>query len=166
MTKILALIDAISTWTGKAVSILSLFTAVIITYEIVARELFNSPTTWAAESTVFACAILYLLGGAWTLLQDGHVRVDLLHNRFSPRTKAIVEVVTFVPFALYIGVMLWATTKYAMQSVELRETTMTPWNPPIYPIKIVMVVALVLLLLQQTAKVVRDLYFIVKGEEL
>jgi TRAP-type mannitol/chloroaromatic compound transport system permease small subunit len=164
--RILAFIDAISTWTGRAVSVLSLFTAIAISYEIVARQVFNSPTTWAAEATVFACAVLYLLGGAWTLLQDGHVRVDVLHNRFSPRTKAIVEVITFVPFALYIGVMLWATSKYALQSVELRETTMSPWNPPIYPIKIVMVIAFALLFLQQTAKVARDLYFIVKGEEL
>jgi TRAP-type mannitol/chloroaromatic compound transport system permease small subunit len=164
--RILAFIDGISTWTGKAVSVLSLFVAIIISYEIVARQVFNAPTTWAAESTVFACAVLYLLGGAWTLLQDGHVRVDVLHNRFSPRAKAIVEVITFVPFALYIGVMLWATSKYALQSVELRETTMTPWNPPIYPIKVVMVIAFVLLLLQQTAKVVRDLYFIFKGEQL
>jgi len=164
--KALGVIDSISTWTARAVSVLSLFTAIFIVYEICVREILTKPTVWAAEATVFCCGLLYLLGGAWTLLQDGHVRVDVLHARFSPRTKAIVETITFVPFALYITMMLWATTQYAWQSLELRETTMSPWDPPIYPIKVAMVVALVMLLLQQAAKVARDLYFIFKGEQL
>lgn len=166
MKKALDVIDSISTWTARAVSVLSLLTALFIVYEIVAREILAKPTVWAAEATVFACGLLYLLGGAWTLLCDGHVRVDVLHARFSPRTKAIVETITFIPFALYITMMLWATTKYAWQSIELLETTMTPWDPPIYPIKVAMVIALVMLLLQQAAKVARDLHFIFKGEQL
>lgn len=166
MRKVLSFIDATSIWTGKIVSVLSMVTAFVITYEIAAREMFSSPTVWAAEFTVFACAIMYLLGGAWTLQQDAHVRVDIIHNRFSPRTRALVDCFTYLAFLLYISVMLWATSKYAYESVCLRECTMTPWNPPLWPIKVIMGVALVLLLLQQTAKFIRDLYFVIKGEPL
>jgi TRAP-type mannitol/chloroaromatic compound transport system permease small subunit len=166
MRKILALIDSLSTWTGKIVSVLSMVVALVITYEIVAREVFHLPTTWAAELTVFACGLLYLLGGAWTLLQDGHVRVDILHNRFKPRTRALVDCLTYFAFVLYVSVMIWATAKYAYQSCCLLETTMTPWDPPLWPMKIAMLLALILLFLQQTAKFVRDLYFVVKGQTL
>jgi TRAP-type mannitol/chloroaromatic compound transport system permease small subunit len=166
MRKIFAFIDAMSTWTGKIVSVLSLACAFVITYEIVARELLHRPTTWAAELTVFACGLLYLLGGAWTLLQDGHVRVDILHSRFKPRTRALVDCLTYFAFVLYISVMIWATAKYMYQSCCLLETTMSPWDPPLWPMKIAMFLALILLFLQQTAKFIRDLYFVVKGQTL
>lgn len=166
MRKILAFIDAMSIWTGKVVSVLSMVVALVITYEIVAREFLSSPTVWAAEFTVFACALLYLIGGAWTLQQDAHVRVDILHSRFSPRTRALVDCLTYFAFLLYISVMIWATSKYAYESTCLGECTMTPWNPPLWPMKIAMAVSLVLLLLQQTARFIRDLYFVIKGQTL
>jgi TRAP-type mannitol/chloroaromatic compound transport system permease small subunit len=164
--KFLALIDDISTWIGKVTSILSLLVAFIIFYEIFMREVLVKPTVWVAEGTVFGCGLLYLLGGAWTLKQDGHVRVDMLYHGLSRRGKAIIDCVTYFAFLLYITVMIWAAWQYMMQSIAVRETTMSPWDPAIWPLKIALVLALILLLLQQTAKFVRDLYYIVKGEAL
>lgn len=166
MRKILSLIDATSTWIGKAVSLLSLGVAFIISYEIFMREVMVKPTVWVAEATVFGCALLYLLGGAWTIRQDGHVRVDMLYQGLSRRGRAIIDCVTYFAFLLYITVMIWASWQYMEQSIAVRETTMSPWNPVIWPFKIALVMALLLLLLQQTAKFVRDLYYLVKGREL
>ena len=166
MKKILALIDGTSIWIGKVTSMLSLVVAFIICYEIFMREVLVKPTIWVAEATVFGCGLLYLLGGAWTLKQDGHVRVDMLYHGLSRRGKAIIDCVTYFAFLLYIVVMIWASWQYMEQSIAVRETTMSPWDPIIWPFKIALVAALFLLLLQQTAKFVRDLYFIMKGEEL
>lgn len=166
MKKILALIDGTSIWIGKVTSMLSLVVAFIICYEIFMREVLIKPTIWVAEATVFGCGLLYLLGGAWTLKQDGHVRVDMLYHGLSRRGKAIIDCVTYFAFLLYIVVMIWASWQYMEQSIAVRETTMSPWDPIIWPFKIALVAALFLLLLQQTAKFVRDLYFIMKGEEL
>ncbi len=160
------MVDRTSTGIGKAVSILSLLVALVIFYEIIMRGFFVRPTVWAMETTVFACSLVYLLGGAWTLLEDKHVRIDMLYNRFSPRRRAILECVTYLPFSLYILVMLYATWVYTAESIRVRETTMTPWNPPIYPMKIAMTVSLLLIFLQGTAKVIRDLYFGVTGKNL
>jgi len=164
--KFLALIDGTSIWVGKVTSILSLIVAFIISYEIFMREVLVKPTIWVAEATVFGCGLLYLLGGAWTLKQDGHVRVDMLYHGLSRRGKAIIDCLTYFAFALYIVVMIWAAWQYMEQSIAVRETTMSPWDPVIWPFKIALVLALFLLLLQQTAKFVRDLYYIMKGEEL
>ena len=166
MKKILALIDGTSIWIGKVTSMLSLVVAFIICYEIFMREVLIKPTIWVAEATVFGCGLLYLLGGAWTLKQDGHVRVDMLYHGLSRRGKAIIDCVTYFAFLLYIVVMIWASWQYMEQSIAVRETTMSPWDPIIWPFKIALVAALFLLLLQQTAKFVRDLYYIMKGEDL
>jgi TRAP-type mannitol/chloroaromatic compound transport system permease small subunit len=163
---LLALIDGTNTWIGKVTSILSLVVAFIIFYEIIVREFMARPTTWVSEATVFGCGLLYMLGGAWTLKQDGHVRVDMLYHGLSRRGKAIIDCVTYFAFLLYIVVMIWAAWEYMLQSIAVRETTMSPWDPVIWPFKIALVASLIMLLLQQTAKFVRDFYFIMKGAEL
>lgn len=166
MRRILSVVDRVSTWFGKAVSILTLFVALAIVYEIFMRYTFSKPTVWASESTVFACGLVYLLGGAWTLLEDKHVRIDMLYSKVSPRGRAALDCFTYLFFAIYIVVMLRATAIYAYESVSLRETTMTPWDPPIYPMKVAMTVALALLILQGTARFIRNLYFLVTGKTL
>ncbi len=147
-------------------SILSVVVAFAITYEIFVRQVLVKPTVWAAEITVFGCGLLYMLGGAWTLLQDHHVRVDMLYHGLSRRGKAIVDSLTYFAFLLYIVVMIWAFWSYAAESVRLRETTMSPWDPPIWPFKVAFLVALIMLLLQRTVRFVRDFYYIIKGEDL
>ena len=135
MRKVLALIDATNTRIGKAVSILSLVVAFIISYEIIMREVFVKPTLWVAEGTVFGCGLVYMLGGAWTLRLDGHVRVDMLYHGLSRRRKALVDCLTYFAFLLYIVVMIWASWQYMVQSIAVRETTMSPWDPVIWPFK-------------------------------
>jgi TRAP-type mannitol/chloroaromatic compound transport system permease small subunit len=162
----LSFIDAFSTKTGKAVSVLTLLIAFCIGYEVVMRDFLTRPTLWVSEVTIFGCSLLYLLGGPWTMLTDNHVRVDMLYVRFKPRVRALIDCLTYFAFSLYIVVMAAATFRYAAQSVGLRETTQTPWNPPIYPFKAAMFIALTLVFLQGTAKFIRDLYFVVKGKPL
>ena len=91
------------------------------------------------------------------MLEDRHVRIDMLYHRLSPKQRALIDCLTYPFFILYIAVMLWASLNYAWESFQVRETTMSPWNPPIYPMKIVMTLGLILLLLQGTVKFLRDL---------
>ena len=166
LKKILAFVDGTSTWIGKTVSLLSLFVAGAIALEILMRWVFVRPTTWASESTVFACGLIYLLGGAWTLKEDKHVRIDMLYSRWSLKKRAVMDCLAFLPFSLYILVMLWATWVYTAESIKVRETTMTPWDPPIYPMKIAMTTAFILLYAQGTAKLIRDIHFAWTGKAL
>jgi hypothetical protein len=62
MRGILSVVDLVSTWVGKVVSVLTLFVALAIVYEILMRYTFSKPTVWASESTVFACGLVYLPG--------------------------------------------------------------------------------------------------------
>ncbi|MDW7712111.1 MAG: TRAP transporter small permease subunit [Deferrisomatales bacterium] len=166
MRRVLSAIDALSMWSGKAVSILTLLVALVIVYETTVRTFFLRPTVWAAEATVFACGLVYVIGGAWTMLEDKHVRIDLLYSRLSPRGRATINTLSFSFFALYVGVMLWATTAYALDSLQLRETLGTAWDPPIYPIKLALAFSFLLLLLQGIARFIRDLHLALTGRAL
>jgi TRAP-type mannitol/chloroaromatic compound transport system permease small subunit len=160
MEKGLAFIDRLNNWLGRSMGFLAFFVAAAIVYEVVVRHFFNRPTLWANESTIFAACVIYMLAGGWAVREDRHVRIDLFYHRFSPRGKALVDCLTYPFFALYVVVMLWASSKYAWESLQLRETTMSPWNPPIYPMKIIMTAGLFLILLQGTVRLIRNLRFL------
>jgi TRAP-type mannitol/chloroaromatic compound transport system permease small subunit len=164
MGRVLDLIDRINTWIGRGTGLLVPLVALTIIYEIVTRHFFRRPTVWANEFTVFACALVYLLAGAWLVQEDRHVRIDLLHDRFGPRGRALLGCLCFPFFVLYVVVMLWASVHYTAESIRVRETTMSPWNPPLYPMKVVMTLGFALVLVQGLAGFLRDLHVLLGRE--
>ncbi|NWF53504.1 MAG: TRAP transporter small permease subunit, partial [Syntrophaceae bacterium] len=79
--KFLNIVDSISIWTGKTTSWLTLLAIFASVYEIIARYVFIRPTAWATEVLLFGCAVLYVIGGAWTLQEKKHVRIDFLYEK-------------------------------------------------------------------------------------
>ncbi len=166
MKKLLSFIDALSTLVGKAGSWLILLVVGFIVYEIVMRYIFHLPTLWVSESMVFGCGMSYVLGAAWALKDNRHVKIDLVYGKLTARQRAVIDSITYLFFALYLGMFLWAASKYTWQSILVGETTSSAWDPPVYPIKIALVVGVALLLLQGSAKLIRDLHLAIKGTEL
>ena len=166
MRRFVTIIDAISAWVGKILSFLMVPCVVVVIWEISMRYIFHLPTLWASETILFLTAYVTVLGAAWTLLEKRHVKIDLIWEKFSPRGRAIADAITFLFFALYMVMMIWASYKFASQSIGMREGSGTPWNPPVYHMKAAFTISLVLLLLQGISKFVRNLYFVFKGKEL
>jgi TRAP-type mannitol/chloroaromatic compound transport system permease small subunit len=165
MKNLLKIMDQISIWTGKLSSVIVFVVAVVVVYEVTMRYLLHLPTLWASEAMGIGCALIYILGGAWVIQENKHVRIETLYERVSPRTRAAMDVGTYLFFVLYTGVMTWATTKYAWKSFLLRETSGSPWDPPVYPIKFALAFGFLLLLLQGTVKFLRDIYFLTTRRE-
>ncbi len=166
MKRILDCLDQLSIIVGKASSYLVVVAVLVCAYEVLARYLFTRPTTWGNEAMVFACGYFYVLGAAWCMQAGRHVRIDMLYTHLSPRVQRLMDCLTFPAFVLYMGAMLWVGGKFASESLRLLETSGTPWDPPVYPMKIAFVVGTALLLLQGTGKFVRDLHFAIMGKEL
>jgi len=166
MKKLLSVIDTISIWSGKIAGWLVLLVIGFIIYEILMRYVFHLPTLWVSESMVFGAGLTYVLGAAWALQDNRHVKIDLIYGRLKPRQRAVMDSFTFVFFALYLGVFLWATIEYSRRSVSVLETSGSAWDPPVYPIKLALAVGVVLMLLQGIAKFIRDLHFAIKGNKL
>lgn len=166
MKKFLWVIDCISIFIGKAVSYLMLAVVFIITYEVIARYVFKSPTQWANEAMGMACALVYIMAGAWALQSDKHMKLELVYSKFSERGRAVLDVATFGFFALYIVMLLWSTSKFSLESILLLETSSSSWNPPVYPIKSGLAIGTALILIQGIAKFIRDIHLLVKGEKI
>jgi TRAP-type mannitol/chloroaromatic compound transport system permease small subunit len=144
---------AIGRW--WALSIFLVVLAVLI--EVVARSAFGQATSWSNETTVYLSAMAYLLGGGYALAHRRHVRIDLLYDRLGRNTKIVLDCLTFIFFLLYIGALLWVGAKMGWTSFQQGEGTGTPWNPPIWPVKLTIPLAALLLLLQGVANLLRDI---------
>lgn len=156
MDRFFRAVDRLNGWCGWVVGYQILCIVVVILYEIVLRDGFTAPTVWANETMVYVTAMAYLLGGGYALLHRRHVTVDVLYARLSARTRARLDVVTLVFFILYLGTLIWAGSIWAWDSIKIGETTGSPWNPPIWPVKLAIPLAALLVLLQGIANVIRD----------
>ena len=129
----------------------------VVLYEVVARTLFGAPTTWGNETTIYLSAMAYLMAGGYALLHRRHVRIDVLYQVLKPTTRARLDAFTFVFFAAYMLTLIWVGGTDAWNALRIGETTSTPWNPVIWPVKAAIPAAGLLLLLQGVSNLLRDL---------
>lgn len=157
LTTFLHHIDNISEWTGKIFSFLLVALTAVILFEVVMRYLFTNPTMWAYETSLYLFGATIMLGGAYALLHGDHVIVDVVYNKLPARTKAILDVVTFIFFLTFVGVLLWKGGDLAWKAFHFMEKTGSAWNPVTWPSRIAIPIGSFLLLIQGLAKFVRDL---------
>jgi TRAP-type C4-dicarboxylate transport system permease small subunit len=86
----------------------------------------------------FLLVAYFILGGAWTLQLDSHVRMDPLYARWTPRKRAFADTITSVCLVTYLAVMLWGGVSSTQYALEYAQRAATSWRPPMAPIKIVM----------------------------
>jgi TRAP-type mannitol/chloroaromatic compound transport system permease small subunit len=166
MKTVLKTIDRISDWTGKISSFLILVITGVILFEIIARFIFGKPTIWAFEISLSLYGIYVALLGAYGLVTGAHVNVDILYARFSPRTKAGVNLFTWLIFFLWCGALVWMAWIRGWDSVMIRESESTAFGCPIYPVKLSLAVGGSLLFLQGVAGYIRDIYTFVTGKKI
>ncbi len=165
MKTFLSIIDQTSNWSGKIISFLWIPVILVIVIEVISRYGFNAPTTYAHELTLFLSAVVYILGGAYTLYLRGHISVDIFYSRFSVRGRALLDVITFPAFLIYIIILLWSGFDRAWGATVIGETSGTPWNPPVYLVLLTIPLGALLILLQGLAKFIRDLTMVIRGKE-
>jgi len=152
------LIDCISKWTGHFFSFLVVACAILMSVEVVARYVLNSPTKYATEATGILFGIYLLIIGAYVLYLHSHVSVDVVYSRLSQRGKAIIDIFTSIFFFAFIFVLLREGIPAAIKAVVLHEHTQSIWGAPLWPTKIALALGALLIFLQGLAKLIRDLY--------
>jgi TRAP-type mannitol/chloroaromatic compound transport system permease small subunit len=150
-------IDGINKWIGKAISAVILVTVAATVIEVIARYLFNAPTTWAYEVEMFTCGILYVFVGAYVLLHNGHVGVDMVYNRLSPKWQLRMNLIVTYPLILIMTlVLVYIGWDFAWTSFVMAERSYTSWAPLLWPIKISLPIGSALMVLQVISKIIRD----------
>jgi TRAP-type mannitol/chloroaromatic compound transport system permease small subunit len=157
MSRYIWLADRISMWFGKAFAWAIMVMTLGVGYEVFVRYALRDPTPWAFDLSYMMYGSLFMMGGAYTLSRDGHVRGDFLYRLWKPRTQATVELVLyFIFFFPGILALIFAGWKYASRSFRYFEVSvMSPANIPIFHFKMIIVAAGILMLIQGIARVCR-----------
>lgn len=163
--RVLHTADEISTWVGKAAAWLIVVLMLLVCAEVFKRYALNAPTAWIYDVNNMLYGTLFMLGGAYTLAHDGHVRGDFFYGNMKPRTQATVDfVMYFLFFIPGIAALTWAGWTYFGDSLAMREQTFNADPIPLYPFKFVIPVAGAIVLMQGIAEIIRCLVCIKTGE--
>ncbi|PCI38138.1 MAG: C4-dicarboxylate ABC transporter permease [Rhodospirillaceae bacterium] len=120
--RVIAWIDTANDLIGRVVSSLALFMVLVQFCVVVLRYVFGLSFIWMQESVVYLHATLFMLGAAYTLLHEGHVRVDIFYRTAPLKTKALVDAVGALVFLLPVcGLILWASVPYVSASWSILE---------------------------------------------
>ena len=148
--------DRLSTWAGKTFAWLIVALMVVVCAEVFKRYALNAPTAWIYDVNNMMYGTLFMMCGAYTLSQDGHVRGDFLYGSMKPRTQATLDLVLYIVFFLPgIGALTWAGWDYFHDSLAMREQTFNATPLPLYPFKFVIPVAGAIVMLQGIAEIIR-----------
>jgi TRAP-type mannitol/chloroaromatic compound transport system permease small subunit len=160
------IVDLISEWSGRIVSVLIPCMAAVLVFEVISRYAFDSPTAWAHETSIFMFGYCGALAGAYVLKYKSHVNVDVIYSRLSPRVKAILDLITALIFFYFIGLVIFKGWETAWTALVMNQHSSSSWGPPVAHFRFVIPVAGFLIILQGLANWLRNLYFAIKNREL
>jgi TRAP-type mannitol/chloroaromatic compound transport system permease small subunit len=128
----------------------------ILLYSTASRVLFGVPINWVLEMSQFLLSAYYLLGGAYTMQLDQHVRMDLIYGGLSPRRKAVTDAITIVFVVFYLAVLLGGGISSTNYAIVYGQRNYTAWSPLLWPIKLIMTLGIFLMLLQCISTFLKD----------
>jgi TRAP-type mannitol/chloroaromatic compound transport system permease small subunit len=157
MRRYCIIIGKINLFLGKVLQWTILPISAIVMFEVIARYVFNRPTVWAWDVNVQLQAFMATLGGGYVLLNDDHVRVDILVAKFSMRKRAILESFTGLLTILALGILTWHLIDVAVTSVKYLEVDWSYFAPPVYPLRCLMAFGSLMLFLQAIAMFLKNI---------
>ncbi len=158
-------VDRINRLVGKFSMYLMFVMMFILLYASISRSVFNAPVVWAVEMSQFTMAAYYILGGGYSIILRGHVRMDVLYGKWSPKKRALVDSITAFFLLFYLVLLLYGGISSAAYSLEYGQKNYSAWAPPLAPIKIIMVIGIFLMLLQCISRLIKDICM-VKGVDM
>jgi TRAP-type mannitol/chloroaromatic compound transport system permease small subunit len=160
LIKAVRVIDKFTDTTGVWVAWLNVPLVLAVAYEVIARYFFHSPTIWSFDVTYMLYGTIFMLGCAFALHKGAHIRTDFLYDRWSVRTKGVIDAISYIVFffpSFFVFMLVgWEEGFYSYSISETSEQT--PWRPILWPFKMVVPLACLLLLLQGISELIKSFY--------
>ncbi|WP_028354664.1 TRAP transporter small permease subunit [Bordetella petrii] len=134
---------------------LMLIVVPVMLYEVVSRYVFGAPTVWGMELATMLFGPYFLLGGPYLLHLRGHVNLDLVRRRLDPRRIRLLDLFNHLVIMAFCAILASYSLPLAMQSLAFGETSFSAWNPPVWPVKFTVPLAVTLLGAQSLAEFLR-----------
>ena len=153
-------LDKLTLWTALAFAVLVVPLVLANTIEVFMRYGLGQPTDWAMETTVMAYGSLFMLGAAYALQKGAHVRTDMLWEKFSDRTKGLIDSVAYILLFLpCMAVLCYLSLDELTYAWSIGErSTLTPWQPILWPFRAVVPLSAALLFLQGISELLKSLW--------
>ena len=166
--RLVRVIDKFTDTTGTWIAWLNVPLVLAVTYEVLARYLFNAPTIWSFDVTYMLYGTIFMLGAAYALHKGAHIRTDFFFEKWSIRTRGVIDsvayLVFFFPALMVFFVVTWGEGWYAFGIGETSEQT--PWRPILWPFKMVVPLTCLLLMIQGVSETIKSLFAARTGIEL
>jgi TRAP-type mannitol/chloroaromatic compound transport system permease small subunit len=168
LIKLVNSVDKFTDTTGTWISWLAIPLVAAVSYEVFSRYLFNAPTIWSFDITFMLYGALFMLGSAYALHKGAHIRTDFFFERWSIRTKGIIDSIAYIVFFFpSLTVFLFVSWNEGWYSFTINETSeQTPWRPVLWPFKMVVPAACLLLLIQGVSETIKSVWAARTGIEL
>jgi TRAP-type mannitol/chloroaromatic compound transport system permease small subunit len=150
-------IDGITSITGKITMYLVFVLMGILVLSFVTRNIINIPLMWIIEMAQFTMTAYYIMGGAYSMMDDQHVRMDLVYGNFSEKNKARMDLFTSVFLIFYLVTLLIGSYSSLVYTINTNQKLFTAWAPYVWPIKTIMSFGILLMLLQSFSIFFKDL---------
>ncbi len=132
---------------GDVCSLLILLLMAVVAYEVIARYVFNSPTSWAWLVNKQIFGVYVIVAGSYALVHNSHIRIEMLYQHFPPAIKKVIQWLTLVAASCFLGALLWKSWVMGSEAWETKELAMGVFKLPLYPLKLFMPFGALLFLL-------------------
>lgn len=158
-------IDFISDMLGRMGWFLVIYAMVFGLTDVILRYFFNEPSLWISITIQYSIVMLACVSGPYALNNGAFVKLDVFYDKFSPKRKAICDIVTFAFAFLYLYVLVTKGIDAAASSIARREMTPTAVQIPLYHLKALIPFAAFCTLLVTTKKLVQDIQVVIRNEK-
>ena len=149
-------VDNVAFRIGRTTMLVIFVMVGVLFYSAISKTFFN-PSLWTYEFAQFLMVGYFLLGGAYSLQINSHVRMDLLYSQWRPRTKSRWDAATALFMIAYLVLLLYGSLSSTWYAIEYGERSYSIWRPYMWPIKVVMNIGILLMLLQAISQFFKDL---------
>ncbi|MBK7301589.1 MAG: TRAP transporter small permease subunit [Moraxellaceae bacterium] len=164
LNKLCLAIDTLNKTLGRGIAWLVLATVLLSVFTAIARKIGFGSNGWL-EGQWYLFSAVFLLGAAYTLQSDQHVRVDVLSKHWSAKTRAMIDIAGHLLFLLPVAIGLaWLGWQEFMQVWQHNEMSADAGGLPRWPVKLLIPVGFALLILQVLSEIGKRIIIIAKGE--
>jgi TRAP-type mannitol/chloroaromatic compound transport system permease small subunit len=149
-------VDALNERVGRLLMWLVLLTTLIATGNALAKYLLGEGSNAWLEAQWYGFGAMFLLGAGYTLRHNGHVRIDVVYQRFSARGQALIDLIGGVLFLLPVaGLLVWLSWPLFAESWRLQEMSPDAGGLIRWPVKLLLPLGFGLLLLQGISEIIK-----------
>ena len=149
-------IDAFTRWVGKRLAWLILVAVVVSAVNAIIRKIFDTSSNSWLELQWVLFSIVFLLCASWTLLDNEHIRIDIVNNSFSKKVRDSIDVIGHAFFLLPLTIVMIVTGgPFFMRSVEINEQSGNAGGLPQWPAKSLIIIGFAMLLVQGISELIK-----------